>query len=58
MNEQLLQFGIVVAFGMVCFAFGFGAAVILMRNRWRDKMIERGNARYNWRTGKWEWPPR
>jgi hypothetical protein len=25
------------------------------RNQWRDEMIKRGVARYNWQTGKWEW---
>ena len=57
MNQLLLQVLIVVAFGTPCFAVGFIAAVILMRNRWRDKMIEQGNARYNWQAGNWEWPP-
>jgi hypothetical protein len=29
------------------------------RNKWRDEMIERRIARFDWRTGKWEWgaPP-
>ena len=29
-------------------------------NKWRDEMIKRGVARYNWTTGKWEWgePPK
>jgi hypothetical protein len=33
---------------------------IVTRNRWRDEMIKRGIARYNWQTGKWEWgePPK
>ena len=25
---------------------------------WRDEMIKRGVARYNWQTGKWEWGER
>jgi hypothetical protein len=35
-------------------------AFIVTRNRWRDEMIQRGVARYNWQTGKWEWgePPK
>jgi len=28
---------------------------IVTRNQWRDEMIKRGVARYNWQTGKWEW---
>jgi hypothetical protein len=34
-------------------------AFILTRNHWRDEMIKRGVAHYNWTTGKWEWgePP-
>jgi hypothetical protein len=34
-------------------------AFIVTRNHWRDEMIKRRVARYNWRTGKWEWeePP-
>jgi hypothetical protein len=34
-------------------------AFIVTRNQWRDEMIKRGVARYNWQTGKWEWgePP-
>jgi hypothetical protein len=36
------------------------AGFIVTRNHWRDEMIERGVARYNWQTGKWEWgePPK
>jgi hypothetical protein len=26
-------------------------------DRWRDEMIKRGVARYNWKTGVWEWEP-
>jgi hypothetical protein len=35
-------------------------AFIVTRNHWRDEMIKRGVARYNWQTGKWEWgePPK
>jgi hypothetical protein len=30
------------------------------RNQWRDEMIKRGVARYNWQSGSWEWgePPK
>jgi hypothetical protein len=34
---------------------------IVTRNRFRNEMIKRGGARYNQRTGKWEWgaaPPK
>ena len=50
---------IVVAFGAFCFGCGYLTAYIVSRNRWRDEMIKRGVARYNWQTGKWEWgePP-
>ena len=60
MREQLLQFGIVVAFGAFCFGCGYLTAFIVSRNQWRDEMIKRGVARYNWQTGKWEWgePPK
>ena len=60
MSQLLLQVGIVVVFGAVCFGCGYGIAFIVERNRWRDEMIKRGVARYNWQTGKWEWeePPK
>jgi hypothetical protein len=60
MREQLLQFGVVVGFGVFCFGCGYLTAFILTRNRWRDEMIKRGVARYNWQSGKWEWgePPK
>jgi hypothetical protein len=60
MSQLLLQVVIVVAFGAVCFGCGYGIAFIVERNRWRDEMIKRNVARYNWQTGKWEWgePPR
>jgi hypothetical protein len=59
MNE-LLQFSIVVAFGAFCFGCGYLTAFIVTRNKWRNEMIKRGVARYNWQTGKWEWgePPK
>jgi hypothetical protein len=54
---ELLQVIMVVAFGALCF---YLTASIVTRNRWRDEMIKRGHARYNWHTGKWEWgePPK
>jgi hypothetical protein len=60
MREQLLQFGIIVVFGAFCFGCGYLTAFIVTRNKWRDEMIKRGVARYNWNTGKWEWgePPK
>jgi hypothetical protein len=54
-HEQLLQFGIVMAFGALCFGCGCLTAFIVTRNQWRNEMIERGFAHYNERTGKWEW---
>jgi hypothetical protein len=47
-------------FGALCFGCGYLTAFIVTRNRWRDEMIKRGHARYNWHTGKWEWgePPK
>jgi hypothetical protein len=51
----LLQVIIVVAFGAFCFGCGYLTAFIVTRNQWRDEMIKRGVARYNWHTGKWEW---
>jgi hypothetical protein len=50
----------VIAFGGLCFGCGYLAAFIVTRNKWRDEMIKRGVARYNWQTGKWEWgePPK
>jgi hypothetical protein len=58
--SELLQFIIVIAFGGLCFGCGYLTAFIVTRNRWRDEMIKRGVARYNWQTGKWEWgePPK
>jgi len=39
---------------------GYLAGFIVTRNKWRDEMIKRGVARYNWQSGKWEWgePPK
>ncbi len=58
--SELLQVLIVVAFGALCFGCGYLTAFIVTRNQWRDEMIKRGVARYNWQTGKWEWgePPK
>jgi hypothetical protein len=56
MNQLVLENLIVAAFGAVCFGCGYVTAFIVLRNRWRDQMIERGDARYNWIDGKWEWP--
>jgi hypothetical protein len=58
--SELLQVLIVVAFGGFCFGCGYLTAFIVTRNHWRDEMIKRGVARYNWQTGKWEWgePPK
>ena len=60
MNQLLLQVVIVVTFGALCFGGGYLTAFIVTRNHWRDDMIKRGHARYNWHTGKWEWgePPK
>ena len=60
MSGLLLQVLIVVAFGAFCFGCGYLTAFIVTRNQWRDEMIKRGVARYNWQTGKWEWgePPK
>ena len=58
-EQLLLQVLIVAAFGALCFGCGYLTAFFVARNRWRDEMIKRGVARYNWQTGKWEWgePP-
>ncbi|MFY9836982.1 MAG: hypothetical protein WAK55_11015 [Xanthobacteraceae bacterium] len=58
--SQYSQFIIVAGFGAICFGFGYLVAFAVARNQWRDEMIKRGVARYNWRTGKWEWgePPK
>jgi len=60
MTDELLQFIIVVAFGALCFGAGYLIAYIVTRNKWRDEMIKRKVARYDWQTGKWEWgePPK
>ena len=59
MSQLLLRAFIVVAFSAFCFGCGYLTAFIVTRNQWRDEMIKRGDARYDWRTGKWEWgePP-
>jgi hypothetical protein len=49
--RELLQFIIVVAFGVACFGCGYLTAFIVTRNRFRDEMIKRGRARYDWQTG-------
>jgi hypothetical protein len=51
MREQLLQFAIVVAFGAFGFGCGYLTSFIVTRNRFRDEMIKRGRARYDWQTG-------
>ena len=58
MSERLL-FIIVAAFALLCFGCGYLTAFVVTRNKWRDETIERRIARYDWRTGKWEWgePP-
>ena len=53
-SELLRQVLIAVAFGAVCFGCGYLTGFIVTRNRWREEMIKRGIARYNWQTGKWE----
>ena len=53
-TSEPLQFIIVIAFGALCFGCGCLTAFIVTRNKWRDEMIKRGVARYNWQTGKWE----
>jgi len=60
MSEQLQEFIVVAGFGSICFGFGYLVAFILTRNKWRDEMIKRGVARYDWQTGKWDWgePPK
>ena len=57
---MLLQMIIVIAFGGLCFGCSYLTAFIVTRNKWRDEMIKRGVARYNWQSGKWEWgePPK
>ena len=59
-HKMLLQINVVVAFGGLCFGCGYLVSFIVTRNKWRDEMIKRGVARYNWQTGKWEWgePPK
>ena len=41
MREQLLQFGVVGAFGALCFGCGYLIAFIVTRNGFRDEMIKR-----------------
>ena len=59
MSELLLQVVIVVTFGAFSFGCGYLTAFIVTRNKWRDEMIKRGVARYDWKNGKWGWgePP-
>jgi hypothetical protein len=59
-SQLLMQVVIVVTFAALCFGGGYLTAFIVTRNQWRDQMIERRIARYNWHTGKWEWgePPK
>jgi|SRR6516162_5500054 len=60
MSQLGLQIIIVVAFGALCFGCGYLTAFIVTRNKWRDEMIKRKVARFNWQSGKWEWgePPK
>ncbi len=34
---------------------GFLCGKYIERNYWRDEMIRRKHASYNWMTGKWQW---
>ena len=52
MSERL-QFIIMAGFALLCFGCGNLTAFIVTRNKWRDEMIERRIARYDWHTGKW-----
>ena len=56
--SEISQFMIVAGFGAICFGCGYLMAFIVTRNQWRDEMIKRGVARYNWKSGKWEWGER
>ena len=60
MREQLLQFGVVGAFGALCFGCGYLIAFIVTRNGFRHEMIKRRRGHYDWQTGKFEWgePPK
>jgi hypothetical protein len=60
MREQLLQFGVVAAFGALCFGCGYLIAFIVTRSRFRQEMIKRRVAHYDSQTGKFEWgePPK
>ena len=55
MSNLTLQVLIALAFAAFCFGCGYLTAFIVTRNRWRDEMIERGMARYDGMTGKWDW---
>jgi hypothetical protein len=50
MSQLLPQVIIVVAFGAICFGCGYLTAFLVTRNQWRDEMIKRGVARYNWQN--------
>jgi hypothetical protein len=54
MSNLMLQVLIVVAFAAFCFGCGYLTAFIVTRNRWRDEMFERGMARYDGMTGRWD----
>jgi hypothetical protein len=58
--SQYSLFITIAGFGAICFGFGYLVAFIVVHSQWRDEMIKRGVASYNWRTGKWEWgePPK
>jgi hypothetical protein len=54
MGEQLMQFGVMGAFGALCFGCGYLVAFIVTRNRFRNEAVKRGVGHYNWQTGKFE----
>jgi hypothetical protein len=60
MRDQLLQFGLMVAFGALCFGCGCLIAFIVTRNQFRREMIKRRGGHYDWQTGEWKWgePPK
>ena len=54
-SEPLLELIVVSTVGALCFGCGYFAAFIVTYAKFRDEMVKRRAARYDPKTGKWEW---
>jgi hypothetical protein len=55
MSDAHINLILIAAFSAAWFGLGYWTSWIIARNSWRDEMIRRKHASYNWMTGKWQW---